>query len=226
MAKGKLLAEGAHQYFADGSNVGHENWQVSQLGHGGIIITSRAEFTGEQARTWNLTYELDRAWSPVSLTIRLEHRGRTVTTNQRAANHNWTALVQTTGDVDPALREQNYELPFSPQSEVDFGSTLFNTVTLLRTRLPVGAARDLDVVFIQPDSLVPTADKQRYECLAQDKTQVPAGTFPSLKYRMTFPNDENSPASELWADHQGFVLLYRYGNREMRLVRYRRSERR
>ncbi len=225
MAKGKLLAEGSNQFFSEGAERGHETWQISQLGHGGIIITSRAEFSGPHlvaphGGSWNLTYEVDRGWAPVSLTLRLEQDGKVLTSTQRADGDRWVAEIDNAGQIT------NYELPFSNKHEVDFGTTLFNTVTLLRARLPVGASRDLDVIFIETDTLVPTADKQRYECLAEEKLQVPAGNYSALKYRMTHPDEENSQAYEFWADHAGIVLLYQGPNNEIKQIRYRRVERR
>lgn len=225
MAKGKLLAEGTNQFFSRGANNGHEQWQISQLGHGGILLTSRAAFTAPhlvapQAQGWSLTFEVDRAWSPVSLSIRLEQDGQVTTTTQRVEGKNWVAQIERGGEV------RNYELPFTNQHEVDFGSTLFNTVTLLRARLPVGSARDLDVIFVEPASLVPTANRQRYECLVEDKVQVPAGNFPGLQYRMTYPGEEGAGVYDFWADHSGIILMYQSQSDEIKLERYRRNERR
>lgn len=168
----------------------------------------------------SVTYEVDRAWSPVSLAIRLERDGHVTTTTQRVEEDRWVAQTENGGEV------KNYDLPFSNQHEVDFGSTLFNTITLLRTRLPVGSARDLDVIFVEPTALVPTAERQRYECLAEEKVPVPAGTFPAVKYRMTYPGKENAGIYDFWADHAGIVLLYQLPEGEIKLARYRRNERR
>ncbi len=225
MAKGKLIAEGTNQFFTNGANTGHEQWQISQLGHGGILLTSRAEFTAPHPvapgkQTWNFTYEVDRSWSPVSLSIRLEREGQMLTTTQRAEADRWVAQVESAGET------KNYELPFSNQHEVDFGSSLFNTVTLLRTRLPVGSSRELDVIFVMPDSLIPNPDRQLYECLAEEKTQVPAGNFSALKYRMTHPGKENARVNEFWADRSGIVVLYKSQGDEIQLTHYRRNERR
>ncbi len=220
MAKGKLLAEGTNQWLNDGKGIGRENWQIAQLGHGGILITSLAEFTSPEEYSWNVVYEVDRSWSPVTLSIRLEEHGHAVTSTQRAEGERWTARVDNAGQAT------DYQLPFSPQHEVDFRSPLFNTITLLRARLPVGSSRDLEVVFVEPESLIPVYDKQRYECLAEDKVEVPAGNFPSVKYRMTHPDKENSRTNEFWADRQGIILRYVSDGDEIRLMRYRRNERR
>jgi hypothetical protein len=231
MAKGQLIAEGTYQYGADSESNGRETWQISQLGHGGIVVTSRAEFP---SYNWNLTYELGRAWSPVSLTIRREAEGKITTAAQRAEGDRWTAQVQV-GDGET----QNFELPFSNQHEVDFASPLFNTVTLLRTALNVGDARELDVIFIEPESLVPTADRQRYTFVAEEKIQVPAGNFSAQKYEMLHlkheldpaqvaedaePSSEKTPTYTFWGDRHGIVLLYEAI--DARLARYRRMERR
>ena len=225
MAKGKLLTEGTNQFFTDQVERGRETWQISQLGHGGILITSRAEFSAPhpvapQGGSWNLTYEVDRAWSPVSLTLRVEQEGHVLNSTQRVAGDRWVAEIDNAGQV------ASYELPFSNKHEVDFGSTLFNSVTLLRARLPVGASRDLDVIFVQPDSLVPAAVKQRYECLVEEKVQVQAGSYRALKYQLTLPAEATARAYEFWADHAGIVLLYQSQSDEIRLARYRRIERR
>ncbi len=223
MAKGQLLAEGLYQWFGGEASIGRETWQISQLGHGGIVITSRGEFTSPSPWSWNYSYELDRAWAPLSVSIRLDRGEQSRSSTQRVAGDRWVAQVETDGDT------LSYELPFSSQHEVDFRSPLFNTVTLLRTRLQVGANRDLDVIYIAADSLVPTPDRQRYECLAEEKEQVPAGNFPALKYRMTHPDREGARVNEIWADHHGIVLDYQSQNgvlEEWKLARYRRIERR
>ncbi len=223
MAKGILIAEGSYQFSDNGAQTGRETWQISQLGHGGIIISSRGEFTTPNDTNWNLTFELDKSWSPLSLTIRTEQNGQVKSSTQRAENDRWVARIETGGDV------LTNELPFSKQHEVDFGSPLFNTVTLLRTRLPVGQSRDLDVVFIPSDSLVPTPDKQRYECVAEEKAQSPAGTFPGFKYRMTHPEREGSRVNDFWADHHGIIVDYHSQNGtliEFKLARYRQVGRR
>ncbi len=223
MAKGQLMAEGTYQWSVDGTQTGRETWQISQLGHGGIIVASRAEFTTPNASNWNLTFELDRSWSPLSLTVHVATEGQALASRQHREEDRWLAEVESGGQTS------TYEQPFSSAHEVDFGSPLFNTVTLLRTRLPVGASRDLDVVFIPTDSLVPTADRQRYECLAEEKAQGPAGSYPGFKYRMTHPDRENARANEFWADRHGVIVDYQSRNGtliEMGLARYRQITRR
>lgn len=223
MSKGQLLAEGIYQHYADGTAIGSETWQISQLGHGGIIIASRAEFQPGTAANWNFTCELDRTWSPLALTLRVERDGQVQTSTQQVEGERWIAQVESGGT------SLTHELPFSKQHEIDFGSPLFNTVTLLRTRLQVGASRDLDVVFIPSDSLTPTADVQKYECLAEERGQSPAGAFPGFKYRMTHPQREGARVNEFWADRHGIIVDYRSRNgtlSEFKLARYRQVARR
>ncbi len=220
MAKGKLLAEGTYQFTEDGAERGHATWQISQLGHGGIIITSHAEYSLPVARTVDLTYEVDRGWAPVSLSLRSNANGEVLNSTQRAAGEVWTAQIDKAGEVT------NYEVPFSNNHLLEHFSPLTTAVSLLRTRLPVGGTKDFDVVAIDPDSFVPVSGKERYECLAEEKLQVAAGSYPAIQYRMTQPEKPVALPVEFSADHAGIVLLYRLAKDEAQLTRYRKSERR
>ncbi len=218
MARGQLVAEGTYEYFSAGASAGQETWQISQLGRGGIVISSRAEFSAPEAYIVNLDFELTRAWSPRSLTIRLEQNGEVLNSTQRIAGNKWLAQVE-------GARVANYELPFSNQHEVDVRrSALTVMVTLVRTTLPFGQTRELDVIFVRVPSLEAITERQSYEALAEEKIEVPAGEFSALKYHMTRIGVENAVANQFWADHHGVPLLYRGGDLEMKLTHYRRHE--
>jgi hypothetical protein len=154
MANGQLIAEGAYQYTNGNAPIGRETWEISQLGHGGIIVTSRAEFTAPLPHSWTFTFELSRAWSPLQLTIRSERDGAPLISNQRVEGERWIAEVEGAG-----AERANFELPFSDQHEVDFASPLFNTITLLRVAPQQNQLREFDVIFIDPESLAPLADR-------------------------------------------------------------------
>ncbi len=221
MAKGSLLAEGSYQYSRRGENEGLEQWQISQMGHGGIIITAKAQFTGPSPYTRSYTYELDRAWSPVSLMMRLEQSGTSLITTQRLQGDKWVAHTE-----GPAVTNGDLTLDFPAGHQVDFESPLAKTVILLRTRLQVGQEKDVDIVLVDPHSLTPNAGQEHYRCLSEDKVTVLAGTFPAVKYEISLPKAENAGPSEITADHRGIVLSFAAQDEAAVLARYRRIERR
>lgn len=216
MARGELIAEGLYQLRDEEGDRGRETWQLSRLGHGGLVVSTRLDQTRPAVESWIVSYELSNKWAPRGLSIRLESDGGWVRTEQRAERGRWTARVESPAGA------QEFALEFGPESEVAFPSPLFRTITLVRTAVAIGQSRALDVILIQPGSLAPVAEQQTLTCIGEEKIQVPAGSFVALRYELAATRNGAADRVQAWADNRGVVLQEEGpGGLAARLARYR-----
>ncbi|HEX7588015.1 MAG TPA: putative glycolipid-binding domain-containing protein [Anaerolineae bacterium] len=212
--KGTVIAEGAYIYEHDDAPTGSEAWQLSKLAHGGLIYSSRVEMTAPRAETLSYSLEISQHWAPVQFTARIDAEGKTLTTEQRVVEGQWQARIEPHGGT-----LQEVVLDFSAKHEISFFSPVVLTPTLYRSNLQVGKSLELDTVTIDSVTLVPRATKQSYTCVAEEKINVPAGSYAAWHYTQ----GEN----KFWADRNGVVLLYQSATGDAtKLARYRRIERR
>jgi hypothetical protein len=217
-AKGQLVAEGTYTIHHGDVSTGRETWQLSKLAHGGLLFNSRAERTLPKPSTCSFTFEITQRWSPVLFAIRFDADGKVVTSEQRAEGTQWRAHVEPRGE-----QARDHTLDFSAKHAVSFASPLSNAVTLVRLNLQVGRSHEVDVIVIDLPTLEPRADRQKYVCTAEEKIEVPAGSFSAWHYTTS----TNSAQSEnhFWADRHGIVLLCQTADGDvMKLARYRRIE--
>ncbi len=218
--KGQLVAEGTYVTTRGDETTQRETWQLSQIAHGVLLFASRAERTQPQALNWNLTYEITPNWDPVSLAVRVDSDGESITGDQRAEGNQYTAHIEPHGR--PA---RDLALEFGAQHQLAFPSPVFTAVALVRLNLQVGQFRDVNGVEVVLPSLEPRPAKAHYECTAEEKVSVPAGEFSAWHYTRRVQDD--GPATDYWADRHGIILLVRTPDgAETRLARYRRIERR
>lgn len=218
--KGQLIAEGAYAFQRGDASLGHATWQFSKLAHGGLLFDSQVTLTHAPPSTHHFTYEVTQHWLPEMFTIRVDADGKTHTSEQRAAGTKWNARVEPRGE--PA---REYAVEFSPQHEVTFDSPLFATVSLVRLHLPVGQSREVDAVSIDFGTLEPRAVKLTFACVAEEKTEVPAGNFSAQHYTAKTGGAEGE--DNIWTDRNGIVLRFQAANGDVaNLTRYRRIERR
>ena len=212
--KGTVVTEGAYTYHHGDTLTGHEAWQLMKLAHGGLVFSSRVEMSAPQAATLNYTFQVTQHWAPVRLTARLDSEGKTLTTEQRVVGAQWQARVEPRGSD-----AQDLTLDFSPKHEISFVSPLIVTAALYRLNLQVGQSRKVDVIGIDPTAFIPSAAKQTFRCVAEEKTEVPAGKFSAWHY--------TAGENHFWADRNGVVLLFQNAAGDAtKLARYRRIERR
>ncbi len=218
--KGQLIAEGTYVTARGAETVERETWQLSQIAHGVMLFTNRAETSQPQARTWSFTYEITPNWDPVSVTIRVDADGKTTTSEQRAEGARYTAHIEPRGET-----ARDLALDFGAQHQLIFPSPVFIAVALVRLNLQVGQSRDADGVEITLPTLEPRAVKAHYECTAEEKVAVPSGEFSTWHYTRRAQDAET--ASDYWADRHGIVLQARSADgSETKLTHYRRIERR
>ncbi|MDE3091421.1 MAG: putative glycolipid-binding domain-containing protein [Chloroflexota bacterium] len=218
--KGTLVVEGAYTHHHGDTATGHETWQLHKLAHGGMVFTSRVEWTAPQVAALNFTFEISQHWAPVHFAARRDEDGKTLSTEQRAADAQWRAHIETRGETPTELA-----LDFSGKHEIGFASPLHSAVTLVRLNLQVGKSQDADAIWIDPKTFTPRAAKSKYTCIGEEKIEVPAGKYSAWHYSVQ--SDGAEALDHLWADRNGVVLLYQSALGDAaKLARYRRIERR
>ncbi len=73
------------------------------------------------------------------------------------------------------------EVPWGPDVELDYASPAYNVVTANR----LGGTAEFDVVFLEPVTCEPVAQRQRYELLGFEELATPAGRFAATRWRFT-----------------------------------------
>ncbi len=213
MARGVLVAEGTYHYLEGENDLGRETWQLSRLGHGGHVFDVRTDFLRPHAQSWVVTYELSAKWAPRGVTLRSEHDHQIMRAEHRAQGKQWRARVNSPAGA------QDFALDFSPKHEVVFVSPIFASVVLVRLALNTGQSREVDGIAIQSGSLAPLAEKQMWFCVAEEKAQVPAGSFDAYKFEIK--NPAGNSVAQLWSDSRGIVLrVLTADQREIRLTNY------
>lgn len=224
--RGQTVAEGAYTTLRNDETVGHETWLLSKMAHSGLLFTSHEEETGSQPMSWNLSYQLTQHWVPTNLTVRTEKANQTLSSEQQIEGARYVARIESHG-AEP----REVTLEWNGKSQVDFPSPIFAAVTLIRLNLQVGQSQTVDAVLVTPQSLEPRRAKQVYTCVAEEKVEVPAGAFSAWHYTVRTGDEANAPAEgpevHFWADRHGIVLLQQeQDGREVKLTRYRRTDRR
>ena len=102
------------------------------------------------------------------------------------------------------------ETPWGPQSHVDYFTPATNLIT---TKRLTGTA-EIEVVYIEPFTLVHSLERQRYELLADEEVDTPAGRFAATRWRFT--SLSTGWTADLWTagdvvvSYEGLFELERY----------------
>jgi hypothetical protein len=108
------------------------------------------------------------------------------------------------------------EVPWGPDTHLDYLSPAFNAITARRLEdsPAVGTAHDIDVVYLEPVTLTPTQMRQRYELVRREHVDTPAGRF--LAVRWGYTALASGWSSELWVADD---VVVRY-DRAFELISY------
>ena len=122
---------------------------------------------------------VDADWRPVRLRIETgPHR----------------LLLQAEADRFTGYRDgQPIETAWGPQMHLDYLSPSFNAITCRR----LTATTDVDVVFIEPYTLEPVVERQRYEPVGDEDVPTSVGTFVATRWH--FANLRTGWTAQLWS---------------------------
>jgi hypothetical protein len=110
---------------------------------------------------------VDADWRPVRAVIR---------TGQHEA---W---LEATGDRLTGVRDgEPVELQWGPDHHLDYYTPATNLITTRRLE----RTTEIDVVYLDPFTIEPSATRQRYELLGDDDVSTPVGRFDAVRWRFT-----------------------------------------
>ena len=110
---------------------------------------------------------VDGAWRPVRLRI-------------DTGSHRLDLVAD--GDRLVGRRDgETLDLAFGPRAEIDYLSPAFNAVTANR----LTATSELDVVYLEPFTCEPRAQRQRYEPGEEEEVHTPVGRFTARRWGYT-----------------------------------------
>jgi hypothetical protein len=116
---------------------------------------------------------------------------RPVRTRIHTGDHD--LLLQVEGDELRGFRDgTELSIPWNADRHLDYLSPSYNAVTGMR----LDATAEIDVVFVEPVTLEPRDERQRYELLGDEEIDTPAGRFAARRWRYTALS--SGWTSELW----------------------------
>jgi Protein of unknown function (DUF1089). len=114
---------------------------------------------------------VDAAWRPVRLRIETgAHRLLLQADGTRLSGYRDGAAIETA---------------WSEEMHLDYFSPSFNAITCRR----LSETTEIEVVFIQPFTLEPVMQRQRYELLGNEEVETKVGRFAAKKWRYTSLRD-------------------------------------
>ena len=120
-------------------------------------------------------------------------------------------LLEPRDGVLAGLRDgKEVGVPWGPETHLDYLSPAFNAITAQR----LDDSDEIDVVFLEPVTLVPIRMRQRYELLRREQVDTPAGRFLAVRWRFTAL--DTGWTSELWVADD---VVVRY-DRAFELISY------
>jgi hypothetical protein len=150
----------------EGHPVGTEEFRCAP-GPAGWRYFSRIETILPEPHEEVVDLAVDASWRPVRLRIdSTSHRLDLVADGER--------LVGRRDD-------RSLDLPFGPETELDYLSPCFNAVTATR----LGGTREVGVLYIEPFTLEPVTERQRYEIESPGEVTTPVGRFAARRWRYT-----------------------------------------
>jgi hypothetical protein len=127
-----------------------------------------------------------------------------------------TLLEPRGGVLGGLLDGTRVEVPWGPDTHLDYLSPAFNAITARRLgETPAdGTAHDIDVVYLEPVTITPIQMRQRYELIRREHVETPAGRFLAARWRYTAL--ASGWESELWVADD---VVVRY-DRAFELITY------
>ena len=179
----------------DGSVVGTEDFRCAP-GPIGWRYVSEIERDEPTSHRETVDVVVDGSWDLVR--VRIETGSHAI-------------LLEPAGDALSGLRDgREVEVAWGPDTHLDYLSPAFNAVTAQR----LDETDEIDVVYLEPVTLVPIRMRQRYELLRREHVDTPAGRFLAVRWR--YMALDTGWTSELWVADD---VVVRY-DRAFELISY------
>jgi hypothetical protein len=119
-------------------------------------------------------------------------------------------LEPSAGTLTGSRDGEPLELPWGPDDHLDYLTPVTNLITTQR----ITDTTEIDVVFIEPFTLEPVRERQRYELRGDEEAQTPVGRFAATRW--TYTSLDSGWTSDLWITGD---LVVRY-DRIFELIEY------
>ncbi len=106
--------------------------------------------------------------------------------------------------------QQPLEVAWAPEDHLDYLTPATNLITTKR----LTGTTEIEVVFIEPFTLLPVRDRQRYELQGGEKVDTPVGRFDAVRW--TYTSLDSGWTGDLWVAgdtlvrYDGIFALQRY----------------
>ena len=213
-------AQGVYRLHHEGAPSGSERWRLARSAQGWLAEGEQewtAPFPYPNTQRWRAV--LSKGWRVLALDVEWMVGERRLRATHRAEGEQWTGRVEVAGEG----REQQGNYPYSAQ--VEFGSPLFDTFTLLGRGFGPGTDEEYPLLSIGPPMMAVTPGRQRCRFLERGEVEGPSGPLEAWRWRITRPDRDPAESYSFWSDREGIVLqsFEREGEKPwMRLVEYER----
>jgi hypothetical protein len=173
----------------EGRPVGTEDFRCAP-GPAGWRYFADIETSDPEPHRERVDFVVDGNWRPVRLDV-------------QTGSHSLT--LRSSGESLVGERDgRALEIPFGPETEIDYLSPSFNAVTVNR----LGGSRDIEVVYLEPVTCEPSTMRQRYDLLEPKETvRTPVGEFEAVRWRYT--SLQGGWTGELWVAGEVVVAFER-----------------
>ena len=186
--------------------------RYSVWGRGGDVVGTEDFRCASGPAGWRYVSEIERS-EPTrhreTVDVVVDAAWRIVRTRIETGSHE--IVLEPADGVLAGVRDgERIEIGWGDDRHLDYLSPSFNAITAQR----LDGTAEIDVVYLEPVTLVPTTMRQRYELQRREVVDTPAGRFEAARWRYTaLPSGWTS---ELWVADD---VVVRY-DRAFELISY------
>lgn len=191
---------GIYRMIDDEVDVGTEAW-AREVGPEGIRLTSVINRFDDEEFEEELEITLEPDWTPSEISVeRTSEEGSRRYIGRRVGDAWISQMFRESGPMRTAT------LPFDQFTHVDYMTAHTNSVTIERLALEPETGQEIDVVFIDPETYVPSLVRQKYARLADpEPLEIAAGAYATRAYLY---QGASGVEHTIWTDDEGIILRY------------------
>jgi hypothetical protein len=190
---------GLYRILEDGVDVGTEVW-TREVGDDQVRLTSFISRTDEDEYEEEIEIILEPNWRPLQIDIeRTAPEGDRRYVGRRVGSAWISQVFRESGPMRTAT------LAFDAETHLDYFTAHTNSVTMRRLALEVESSREIDVVFVSPETFTPSLVRQKYVRLADPELFEIAGNVATRAYRY---QGASGLEYVIWTTSDDIILRY------------------
>lgn len=171
------MPQGAYTVMDDSVPVGTESFRCAP-GPMGWRTFSEIDTTDPVSHHGVVDIAVDRDWRIAR--VRIDTGGHDL-------------LLEPRGDVLTGYRDgEPVDLAWGPDLHLDYFTPATNAITANR----LAGSTEIEVVYLEPYTLAPSRQRQRYDDLGPEEVETPAGTFAARRWNFT--DLDSGWSADLW----------------------------